>query len=145
MRIGWFCSLFVGKKWRSQVLNILIKLELEFFLIYNLQLKLYSLHFIHFIQKVLLYSQSYFFSYFDCSYLRRAIFSYQGIMRQVIIMVYFGFSYTSVFLLFQKRISDLLNLFGSEKRDDYASAVQAVLLLAVQWCQIHQVRLQLLQ
>ena len=36
MRIGWFCSLFVGKKWRSQVLNILIKLELEFFLIYNL-------------------------------------------------------------------------------------------------------------
>jgi hypothetical protein len=36
MQIGWFCSLFMGNKWRSQVLNILIKLELEFFLIYNL-------------------------------------------------------------------------------------------------------------
>jgi hypothetical protein len=29
--MGWFCSLFVDQKWRSQVL---IKLELEFFLIY---------------------------------------------------------------------------------------------------------------
>ena len=36
MQIGWFCSLSVDKKWRSQILNILIKLELEFFLIYIL-------------------------------------------------------------------------------------------------------------
>ena len=143
MRMEWFCSLFVGKKWRSQVLNILIKLQLDL----QLVVEVIFIHFTSFtsFKKCCSIRNHIFFAYSDCSYLLRAIFSYQGIMRQVIIMVYFGFSYTSVFLLFQKRMSDLLNLFGSEKRDDYASAVQAVLHLAVQWCQIHQVRLKLLQ
>ena len=40
-------------------------------------------------------------------------------------MFHFVFCYTSVYLCFQKRISDLLkNLFSSEKRVDYAAAVE---------------------
>ena len=39
-------------------------------------------------------------------------------------MFHFVFSNTSVYLCFQKRISDLLNFFGSEKRVDYAAAVE---------------------
>jgi hypothetical protein len=37
-------------------------------------------------------------------------------------MFHFVFSYTLVYLCFQKRISVF---FGSEKRDDYAAAVEA--------------------
>jgi hypothetical protein len=41
-------------------------------------------------------------------------------------MFHFVFCYTSVYLCFQKGISDLLkNLFGSEKRVDYAAAVES--------------------
>jgi hypothetical protein len=39
-------------------------------------------------------------------------------------MFHFVFSNTSVYLCFQKRISDLLNFFGSEKIVDYAAAVE---------------------
>ena len=42
-------------------------------------------------------------------------------------MFHFVFSNTSVYLCFQKRISDLLNFFGSEKRVvDYAAAVEGM-------------------
>ena len=37
-------------------------------------------------------------------------------------MFHFVFSNTSVYLCFQKRISNLLNFFGSEKRVGYAAA-----------------------
>jgi hypothetical protein len=39
-------------------------------------------------------------------------------------MFHFVFSYISVYLCFQKRISVLLNFLGSEKRVDYAAAVE---------------------
>ena len=42
-----------------------------------------------------------------------------------VIMLYFGFIYTSVFLLSYKRLSDLLKLFGSEKGDDNSAAVSS--------------------